>query len=71
MSKKPSIQGQGNKKRTSVSCNHPSLKYHTMIVYNQIQITLIYRLFMTFSTNWGIYAHTKMPFGLYNAPAMF
>jgi len=39
--------------------------------YNQIQIAQIYRLLTAFTTDWGIYAYTKMPFGLCNAPATF
>jgi len=39
--------------------------------YNQIQIAKICRLLTAFTTNWGIYAHTKMPFGLCNAPTTF
>jgi len=31
----------------------------------------MYRLLTAFTTEWGIYAHTKMPFGLCNAPATF
>jgi len=32
--------------------------------YNQIQIAELYRLLTAFTTNWGIFAHSKMPFGL-------
>jgi len=39
--------------------------------YNQVQITLNDRHLTSFTTNWGIYAHNKMPFGLCNAPATF
>jgi hypothetical protein len=39
--------------------------------YNQIQIAQRYRLLTAFTTDWGIFAHTKMPFGLCNAPATF
>jgi len=39
--------------------------------YNQLQIAKIYRLLTAFTTDWSIFAHTKMPFGLCNAPATF
>ena len=39
--------------------------------YNQIQIAQMYQLLTAFTTDWGIYAHNKMPFGLCNAPATF
>ena len=39
--------------------------------YNQIQIAMEDRIKTTFTTDWGTYAYTVMPFGLCNAPATF
>ena len=39
--------------------------------YNQVQIAMEDRIKTTFTTDWGTYAYTVMPFGLCNAPATF
>jgi hypothetical protein len=39
--------------------------------YNQIRIALRDKLLTTFTTDWGIFAHNVMPFGLCNAPPTF
>jgi hypothetical protein len=39
--------------------------------YNQIGISKAHQLLTTFTTNSGVYAHNKMPFGLCNAPATY
>ena len=39
--------------------------------YNQIKIALEDQLKTTFTTDWGTFAYTVMPFGLCNAPATF
>ena len=39
--------------------------------YNQVKIAKEDQLKTTFTTDWGTYAYTVMPFGLCNAPATF
>ena len=39
--------------------------------YNQISIALKDQLLTTFTTDWGTYAHRRMPFGVCNGPATF
>ena len=39
--------------------------------YNQVKIAKEDQLKTTFTTDWGTYAYTVMPFWLYNAPATF
>ena len=39
--------------------------------YNQIMMTVIDKLKTSFTTEWGIYCYTVMPFGLKNAGATY
>ena len=39
--------------------------------YNQIGISKVHQLLTVFTTDESVYAHNKMPFGLYNAPATY
>jgi hypothetical protein len=39
--------------------------------YNQIGISKAHQLLTAFTTDSGVYAYNKMPFGKYNAPATY